>query len=327
MVLSSNLGQMFDDVRFRRLWSRLAPHRLTIAAAVVAVAMLCAGVALATAMSPGAPAKHAAALGSPAATHATAPHATAAHKPRTARSRTPAVRHRPVAASPVPRHHVRVVHHRPAVHHAHLAALTTSCRNVAHIGDSTTVGMVSPAVIPDPAQRLGAQYGDVGVKHVYIHGSGGRSIVEALPGQVNGYGVAQHMDDRGFHGCWVIALGTNDTADVAVGSNVGRAARIAEMMALAHGAPVLWVNVKTALTGGPWAESEMRLWNQALMQACSHYPNMRVFNWASVVNNSWFLSDGIHYTSAGFAARAHLIAHALARAFPRTGHSNRCLIP
>jgi hypothetical protein len=36
----------------------------------------------------------------------------------------------------------------------------------------------------------------------------------------------------------------------------------------------------------------------------------------SVAQDGWFISDGIHYTPAGYAARAHLIARALERAFP-----------
>jgi lysophospholipase L1-like esterase len=197
---------------------------------------------------------------------------------------------------------------------------------VAHIGDSTSVGMVSADHLPDPAQRLAAQYADVGVRHAWINASGGRSMVEVLPGQVNGYDTARQMAAAGFHGCWVLALGTNDTANVSVGSNVGRLARIQELMSVAHGAPVLWVNVKTLDPAGPWAESNMQLWNDALTRACRQYPNLRVFDWAAVAHDGWFISDGIHYTSAGYAARARLIARALARAFPSTGSSAGCLI-
>src|SRR5215469_18186147 len=167
----------------------------------------------------------------------------------------------------------------------------TSCTSVAHIGDSTSVGMVSPTWLADPAQRLAAQYRDVGVHNSQIDASGGRSIVEQMPGQINGYGVASSWYQAGFRGCWVLALGTNDTANVAAGSNVGLLARIQEMMAATRGAPVLWVNIQTDLTSGPWSEANMQLWNQALLQAASQYPNMRIFNWAGMVQPSWHLSD------------------------------------
>jgi hypothetical protein len=213
----------------------------------------------------------------------------------------------------------------PAVAPASRAGLT-SCTSVAHIGDSTSVGMVSPQSLPNPAQRLRAQYRDVGVRHVLIDASGGRSIVEEMPGQLNGYRVATAWSQRGFRGCWVIALGTNDTANVAVGSNVGRTARIQEMMSAAHGDPVMWVNTQTDLSSGPWSEANMQLWNNALGAACKSYPNMRIFNWAAMVQPGWHLDDGIHYTSQGYVIRAHAIASALARAFPADGHSSHCMV-
>jgi hypothetical protein len=206
------------------------------------------------------------------------------------------------------------------------AATGTSCRAVAHIGDSTSVGLISPDYLPSPAQRLQARYAAVGVGRTWVDASGGRSIVEALPGQVNGYSVATSWGRQGFHGCWVIALGTNDTANVFVGSSVGLTGRIQEMMSAAHGEPVMWVNVKTLDSSGPWAESNMARWNSALTQACARYPNMRVFDWASAAQDGWFISDGIHYTSTGYAARAKLIAGALARAFPSGAHTHGCVV-
>jgi GDSL-like Lipase/Acylhydrolase family len=202
----------------------------------------------------------------------------------------------------------------------------TSCTSVAHIGDSTSVGMVSPTWLADPAQRLAAQYRDAGVRNVQIDASGGRSIVEQMPGQINGYRVASAWAAAGFRGCWVFALGTNDTANIAAGSSVGLLARIQEMMAVAHGAPVMWVNTQTDLSTGPWSEANMQAWNQALLQAAKQYPNMRIFNWAGMVQPSWHLSDGIHYTSAGYAIRAAAIANALAHAFPASGHSTSVLV-
>lgn len=46
---------------------------------------------------------------------------------------------------------------------------------------------------------------------------------------------------------------------------------------------------------------------------------MRVYAWASAVKDPWFIEDGIHFTSPGYAARSHLIASALAHAFPASG--------
>jgi hypothetical protein len=199
-----------------------------------------------------------------------------------------------------------------------------------HIGDSTSDGLISPDYLPDPRQRIAAQYAQVGVTRLITEISGGRSIVETIDGQSNAYTVAQQLVADGYRGCWVLALGTNDTADVYVGSTVSQAARIQRMMSVIGNQPVMWVNVRSLLTSGPYAESQMQLWNSALLQACARYPDMRVYNWAADAQSSWFIADGIHYTSAGYAARAHLIAQALAAAFPAGGKRARprsgCLI-
>jgi peptidoglycan/LPS O-acetylase OafA/YrhL len=204
--------------------------------------------------------------------------------------------------------------------------LRTSCTSVAHIGDSTSEGMVSSDYLPKAAQRLPAQYQDVGVQQVRTNIVGANSVVETLPGDINGYHAAVAMTTHGYKGCWVIALGTNDTADVAIGSNTGRLVRIKEMMAAAHGHPVMWVNTISTLVSGPYSEANMQAWNSALLQACKHYKNMRVLNWASLAKRGWFISDGIHYTSVGYAARAQQIAEGLARAFPDGGRSKGCVV-
>ena len=205
--------------------------------------------------------------------------------------------------------------------------LQTSCRSVVEIGDSTSAGMVSPDYLPDPAQRLGARLAAVGATRQIFEISGGRSIVETLPGQRNAYEVASSLVRSGYHGCWILALGTNDAADVAVGSPVHLWTRIAWMMAVTKGEPVLWVNVRTLLSTGPYAEANMQRWNEDLLAACRQYPNMRVYNWAAVVQAGWFIDDGIHYTSLGYAERALGIAGALATAFPAHGSpAPSCLV-
>jgi lysophospholipase L1-like esterase len=209
---------------------------------------------------------------------------------------------------------------------ARASGLRTSCRAVVHIGDSTSEGMISPSYLPNPAQRLTAQYQDVGVQQVRTNVVGANSVVETLPGDVNGYDAARNMVAQGYRGCWVIALGTNDTADVAIGSGTGRMARVQEMMAAAHGQPVVWVDLISTLSGGPYSEPNMQLWNATLRQACARYPNMRIFDWASLAQPGWFINDGIHYTSAGYAIRGQQIAEGLAKAFPAKGHSTGCLV-
>ena len=92
--------------------------------------------------------------------------------------------------------------------------------------------------------------------------------------------------------------------------------RIEQMMSVVGNQPVLWVNPKSLLESGPYSEANMELWDRSLVQACAKYPHLRVFDWASVAEYGWFISDGTHYTSEGYAQRARLTAAALMQAFP-----------
>jgi hypothetical protein len=192
----------------------------------------------------------------------------------------------------------------------------TGCRAVAHIGDSTSVGMTSPAVIRDANKRLDARYAGVGVATSLLEVSGGRSIVERLPNQQNGFEVATRLRAGGFRGCWVIALGTCDAANVAKGSRVTRVQRIERMMSVIGSDPVLWVDVGTAVADGVWANRHMQAWNQDLAATLARHPNARIFRATAQMQPSWYASDGIHYTAAGSTARASQVANALAATFP-----------
>ncbi len=195
----------------------------------------------------------------------------------------------------------------------------SSCRAVVHIGDSTSLGLTSSDYLPDPGQRITGQYARVGATEQHMEITAATSIVETLPGKTNAQAVARRLLAGGYHGCWVLALGTNDAADVYVGSTVSLATRIQRMMSTIGDQPVMWVNVRTLASTGPYAEANMEHWNQALLNACARYPNMRIYDWASVAQDRWFIPDGIHYYSPGYAARAHLIADALATSFPASG--------
>jgi len=129
--------------------------------------------------------------------------------------------------------------------------------------------------------------------------------------------VAHTHHAAGYHGCWILALGTNDAADVAVGSTVGMKQRIATMMHIVGRDPVLWIDSISLLSSGPYAESEMQQWNQDLRSDCRRYSNMRIFDWAAHARRRWFIPDGIHYYSPGYVARNRFIARGLVKAFPK----------
>jgi hypothetical protein len=192
----------------------------------------------------------------------------------------------------------------------------TSCTQVVHIGDSTSVGLISPSVIKDPSLRMDAQYRRVGVSDVNLQISGARSIVETLPGQINAYDVAVSIKRAGYHGCWVFALGVTDTANICAGSGPGRLQRIQKMMDLVAGDPVMWLTVRTFVKDPPWSEDCMLLWDGALDQAVPKYPNLKLYDWAAVAQKGWYSGDLIHYTVEGYTIRARLIANALADIYP-----------
>ena len=192
----------------------------------------------------------------------------------------------------------------------------TSCRSVVYIGDSTSEGEISTNYIPNPRRRLQAQLAKVGATTTYPDISGARSIVETFEGHPNAATVAQQHISEGFRGCWILALGTNDV-DNAATSPIGLSARIAHMMAIIGHRPVLWVDVISLLSSGPYSEEHMQRWNQALLAACPRHPTMRVYDWAAHAKRKWFIPDGIHYYSPGYIARAHLIAQGLVKAFPK----------
>ncbi len=207
----------------------------------------------------------------------------------------------------------------------------SSCKAVVHIGDSTSEGLDSPEYLPIPGQRIEARYAEVGAIEQHIEISGARSIEETFEGEPNAQEVAEAWRLEGFKGCWVLAMGTNDSANVAVGSAVDERERIDKMMAILAGEPVMWVNVRSIVeSGDPYSTENMEKWDKELVAACASYPNMRVYDWASDVKDAWFIEDGIHFTSPGYAARAQLIAQALAHAFPAKGEteggSKNCVV-
>ncbi|PRQ06339.1 hypothetical protein ENSA7_40160 [Enhygromyxa salina] len=194
--------------------------------------------------------------------------------------------------------------------------MSTSCRAVAHIGDSTSTGMMKEYHVPNPADRLDAQYARVGVEESVLELAGGRSMLEHRAKHENGVMVAERLRDAGFSGCWVIALGTNDAANVAKDATVDRVDRIERMMAVIDGEPVLWVDAVTKAEQGYWAAPNMEVWNDELATTLSRHPNARIYQWSHDIQDDWYVKDGIHYNSKGTRARAKLIPDALAAAFP-----------
>lgn len=187
------------------------------------------------------------------------------------------------------------------------------CKTVAHIGDSTSMGMTDPQVIPDEKNRLEAKYAAVaGVEKTIVDAAGGRAIVEAVgqasPGVEAVRAVAAQAD------CFVVALGTNDAANEAVGSQVKADQRIEQVLSLTAGKPVLWPTVKTteaAASVNGYAPAGMAVFNEALIRATQRFSNLTVFKWDEQADDALFVEDGIHYTADGTQKRIDAFAEAL----------------
>ena len=192
----------------------------------------------------------------------------------------------------------------------------TACASVAYIGESTSLGMVEPLVLTNPAERLDARLKAAGAGTQQIDVAGSRSVEYSDPGTLGGSDAAQAIRDGGFKGCWIFALAINDSGFVNSGDGTA-AERIDTMLEIADGEPVMWVN-GSMLSTGPlgYLEPDVMDWNEALVEACQAYPGLRVYDWNSEVNPDWYTDDGIHYTPIGYGERARLIADGLIAAFP-----------
>ena len=69
----------------------------------------------------------------------------------------------------------------------------------------------------------------------------------------------------------------------------------------------------------------MQDWDKALLDACDRYPNMRIYDWASDVKDNWFIDDGIHFTSQGYAERGPADRRRAAGSLPRLAEIKRRL--
>ena len=203
----------------------------------------------------------------------------------------------------------------------------TSCKEVAHVGDSTSLGLVSNLFLPNLDDQIAARYRSVGVETFVPEISGARSMVETYKDQPNATEVVKRRVASGFKGCWVLALGTNDPANTS-GNVAMLGARIDNMMAKVGGdVHVLWTTTKTLKEKGPYQNTNMVAWNKALAQACGRHPNIRVYDWASEVQDAWFTPDGIHFNTNGYKERSARFARALAKAFPKDGAPpSECLV-
>jgi hypothetical protein len=213
----------------------------------------------------------------------------------------------------------------------------TACSDVVHIGDSTSEGLegwhqqrltnVEPQYpCKNPFDLISVQYKLRGVANYWPEISSNRHIIEHYTNQLNAIQVVEQRTINNYHGCWVVAIGLNDSS-VVEGDLQESINRIELMMSSIGNDPVMWVNNKTATDKSCYRDQYMKVWNQALSTVCEHHPNMRIYDWASEAKLEWYVGDRVHFTEQGDGERAVRIARALARAFPRNGsNSSACVV-
>ena len=201
----------------------------------------------------------------------------------------------------------------------------TSCDAVVHIGDSTSEGLVSDRYL-SRRDQVGFRYRAAGVTEGHLEVVGPLSISENPEGGPTALEIAERWRERGFEGCWMLALGTNEAANVAAGSDVGFEERIDSMMATIGDAPVIWTTTRSLRDSGPYADTNMARWNAAVLEACEAHPGMRVLDWASAAREEWFAADGIQLTAEGHAARSRMLAGALSAGFPAYGETDSACV-
>lgn len=113
--------------------------------------------------------------------------------------------------------------------------------------------------------------------------------------------------------CWVIALGSNDIYGNGRSITPTSATSVIETMlaVVSPGARVWWVNINVRDSAVNIVSSGV--FNSSLEDRDRAHTDFSVIDWYTVShgNPSWFANDGVHFTSAGYRARAEQILAAI----------------
>lgn len=196
----------------------------------------------------------------------------------------------------------------------------TSCSKVLYIGESTSIGMITPLQVPNASERLEARLRSVGAKSASVNISGGRAAIGRLLGRPNTMDVLTPQLTTSFDGCYLLALGVNDAADSAVLQSTSQMRlRIDLVMKRIGDRPVLWplISTSTGRTPRYYQNVHMQTFNAQLREATKRYPKLRLYDWPTEMDTAWIEADGVHDRRIGSRERALMYSRALAVAFPR----------
>lgn len=200
-----------------------------------------------------------------------------------------------------------------------LEQLRTRCDHVLWVGDSTSIAYVggegTGTITPgsDKADEpLAAALLATGVQRIDYDVYGGRSAHEEVNGHPDAVTalsalVAAHPEAQ----CSVYSGGTNDSANISVGSQFSVMDRLTALDG-ARGKTKLYITtaaIDPSSTVSGYSPEVTAPWNEAI--ATKWRPDL-VINHAGHLAPGQFEQDGIHYTKAGTDARIDLAARVLA---------------
>ena len=190
---------------------------------------------------------------------------------------------------------------------------TIGCEHVIHIGDSLSLPMQT---------ELKNSYIMLGAPNVILSVGNGRSIRYAqAPDTVSGLDAIKYWRNKLHRStvCWVIALGTNDSA---TNRPDEWRRRIDALLEAVDGDPVVMVNVWYDSDNRPeYSEEDALEWNATLLEYVTKHSNFNVFDWATLAQShpEWFTFDGIHYGKLGITARVKWVSEGSMSIFAMKG--------
>ena len=181
----------------------------------------------------------------------------------------------------------------------------TSCRRVVHIGDSTSEGLISHDYLPDRRDRITARYAQRR-RHRVPDGDRGRDLDRRDPGGRDQCLRGRSRSRRRRLPRVLGARARHQRRGRRLRRIVGgpRRADRPDDVRDRRPAGALGDRQVPGRRRAPTRRRTCRAGTTPCSRPARGYPNMRVFDWAALARDEWFIEDGIHFTSPGYAARA-----------------------
>lgn len=234
-------------------------------------------------------------------------------------SQTPSVEHTPTQQTPAQQEEQSGKTRTRATQAADEAARKTrdtghTCTALGLVGDSTSVEFSDQnltTVIPGHTGWPVDTLADIGVRRIEQDLLPGRSFHEGATG-TNGIHAIEKITNRLGRqpDCWLFIMGTNDAANITVGSATGAVARADAVMAVTGSTPVVWASplVGSHPTTTGYDPVPTDRFSRTLNTYAAEHPRMHVVRMKPAFLtalgthglpddlNDVFISDHIHYT-------------------------------